>query len=482
MPLSMEEEEAFVGLPPSCRDVVPAEVGSLLGRPSLFLLLTKGLGAAFVAAVVVVMLMRQSPTASVAGKMHASDFVSFAVSQEGAPPPGVPPAAGAVPAAPAPAPPPPEGEPKSPPFSPLLFCWAMVRSVGYEPDLLSAQFYNKAGIFGCESHTVFSNGGLAHVADAKVTEVVAPESSMGDFADEGTATSSWLNTLVFFKAWEMVIADGKWWTSDWTVKVDPDAVFFPHRLAERIEQHTSGLNAEPTWVGNCDRIWHPDDPKMKLFGSLEIFSRNAIGTYKAFGQQCRDELPWKGWGEDMFMQECMKKLKVRAINGTDYLGDKRCHDAPCTDINKVVFHDFKQVDTFFQCWGQSMGSERVYLEEQERLRKIAEQQRREAEEAARLARIAQEKQEAEEAARLEREEQQRQEEAARVQAAVEAAEQERGRQQLLAQEAAQKHEQEMKRKAAQAAAARKQSSSNVVQLGHEREAAKAVVEELFIRK
>merc|ERR1719189_1548920 len=278
-----------------------------------------------------------------------------------------------------------EADVKPAPFAPLLLCFVMCRVTGYEPELLNAQFYNKAGIFACDEHKVYSTGGVAHIGSLLATEVVAPEANVGDFSDEGTATDSWLNTMTFIKAWDLLIDEGRWWTNDWTVKVDPDAVFFPDRLRTKVEPHTGGLNAAPLWVGNCDRVWHNSQPHLKLFGSLEVFSRNAIGTYKAYKEKCRKDLPWQGWGEDMFMQECMKHLKVKAINGTDFLGDKRCYDAPCTDIHKVAFHDFKAVKPFFQCWGQSKGSERVYREEQERLKKLAEKQKRELERAEKLA-------------------------------------------------------------------------------------------------
>jgi len=271
------------------------------------------------------------------------------------------------------------------PFSPLLLCWAMVRVKGYEPEILSAQYYNHAGIFACDKYKVYSTGGVAHVGPIEAEEVAAPKATVGDFSNAGTATNSWLNTLTFMKAWDLIIKEGLWWTNDWTVKVDPDAVFFPDRLRMKLDPHTGGLNAQPLWVGNCDRVWHNSKPHLKLFGSLEVFSRNAIGTYKAYKSKCRTDLPWHGWGEDMFMQECMNMLNVEAINGTDFLGDKRCYDAPCTDIHKVAFHDFKAVKPFFQCWGQSKGSERVHRKEQERLQLLAKQQAREREEAKQLA-------------------------------------------------------------------------------------------------
>lgn len=313
-----------------------------------------------------------------------------------------------------------EKEVEPPPaFAPYLLCFSVVRATGYEPELLDAQFYNKAGIFSCDQHKVFSTGGPVSIGSIPATEVIAPKDKVGNFQDKGTATDSWLNTLTFIKAWDMLIEEGHWWTNDWTVKVDPDAVFFPDRLRKKVDAHTGGLNAQPLWVGNCDRVWHGSKPHLKLFGSLEVFSRNAVGTYKAWGKTCLNDLPWQGWGEDMYMQECMKKLKVKALNGTDFLGDNRCYPAPCTDINRVAFHDFKAVKPFFQCWGQSKGSERVFYEEQERLKQLAEKQRLEREEAERLAaqrlaeeRMIAEKEKAEQLAAQEREKQQLEREAA----------------------------------------------------------------------
>jgi len=374
-------------------------------------------------------------------------------------------------------------EERIPPFAPLLFCWAMSRSSGYEPDLLSAQFYNKAGIFACDSYHVYTTGGATRIGDIETTEVVAAKDLIGDFKVTGTATDSWLNTATFMKAWDMVIEDGTWWRSDWTVKVDPDAVFFPDRLRTKIEPHTGGLNAEPVWVGNCDRVWHDSTPHLKLFGSLEIFSRNAVGTYKAFGKNCRTMLDWQGWGEDMFMQNCMEMMKVKPINGTDFVGDKRCYDAPCTDINKIAFHDFKAVKPFFECWGQSKGSEKVYKIEQARLKKIADEQEKE--------RLKQEKllKEKLERERLEREKQEQarleQERLARErQAQAEAATRQA---EAVTREAAQRVAE--RRQAAREVALRKEQQQNMKH--HAVKAAKAAKEdgpmaakedELFVRK
>lgn len=218
------------------------------------------------------------------------------------------------------------------------------------------------GIFECDEYAVYSNGGVMQLGGQMTIEIPAPTVRMGDLSVAGTTTSSWLNTLIFMKVWEMVTADGRWWSHDWTVKLDPDAVFFPDRLRFELLPHTTTvLDGPARYVANCDRTWHDEDPTLKLFGSLEVFNRNAVGTYKAFHQRCKSELKWKGWGEDFFMQNCFKMLGVDAVNGTHMLGDKRCYAAPCTDTSKVAFHDFKSVAPFIRCWTESRSRQNVMI-------------------------------------------------------------------------------------------------------------------------
>lgn len=231
----------------------------------------------------------------------------------------------------------------------------VVRTSSYEPELVKAQFDNGVGIFQCDEYEVFSNGGVIQVGWQNTVEIAVPPVQMGDLAVEGTTTNSWLNTRTFLEMWDMIITGGKWWDHEWTVKVDPDAVFFPSRLHEYLSVRTSTTDAY--YVGNCDRTWHDEPAKLKLFGSLEIFSRNAVGTYKAYNERCKAELPWHNWGEDFFMQICLEHVGVKALNGTAYFSDQRCHWSPCTDTTKVVFHDFKTTDQWFQCLGQSNQNE-----------------------------------------------------------------------------------------------------------------------------
>jgi len=226
-------------------------------------------------------------------------------------------------------------------------------------ELVNEQYSRRTSIFGCEEFSIYSNGGVIQVGSTTSKQIKTPSATIGDMSAKGVTTNSWLNTMIFIEAWEMVLEEEKWWSHAWTVKADPDAVFFPDRLQAKLQPfYPAGITDGPSLlVGNCDRTWGGEPKTLKLFGSLEIFSRNAIGTYKAFGGQCKKDLDWEGWGEDFFMQRCLKLLHVDTVNGTDLIGDKRCHAAPCTDTSKVAFHPFKSKGEYVNCWEQSMAAQ-----------------------------------------------------------------------------------------------------------------------------
>jgi len=240
---------------------------------------------------------------------------------------------------------------------PSLFCFSVVRVVkgSTEPDLLEAQYEKGASIFSCDKYSILSNGGSIYLAGRRTPEIDVSTVKLGHIGDKGVTTDSWVNTAIFMEAWNMIGADGVFRTCDWTVKVDPDAVFFPQRLAPQLTPHTeSGGNGY--FVNNCGAFvqfgWS------EFYGSLEVFSQVAVEKYlvKANQDRCRNELEWDGWGEDLFISQCMGTiLGVDHIDLFDMLGDKRCVAAPCTDTTKVAFHDFKDSGSWFDCWRQSGG-------------------------------------------------------------------------------------------------------------------------------
>jgi len=241
---------------------------------------------------------------------------------------------------------------------PSLFCFSVIRVTkdSSEPDLLEAQYEKGASIFSCDAYSILSNGGSIYLAGKQTPEIDVSTVKLGHIGDKGVTTDSWVNTAIFMEAWKMLDADGVFRTCDWTVKVDPDAVFFPRRLAPRLTPHTeSGGNGY--FVNNCGAFvefgWS------EFYGSLEVFSKTAIETYlKPESQKmCEKNLEgWEGWGEDLYISQCLGAvLGVKDLDLFDLLGDKRCVDAPCTDKTKVAFHDFKDPGSWMTCWEESGG-------------------------------------------------------------------------------------------------------------------------------
>jgi len=230
----------------------------------------------------------------------------------------------------------------------------VVRTHGYELPMVKAQQRIGASIFGCDEYQVFSDGGEVEVlgidpAGVEIRTIVIPsiKKKMGNLNDKGVTTNSWLNTETFLQVWNLLDKqDGRWLRHDWVVKVDPDAVFFPERLRQKLVVQTySGANF---FVMNCDK-YNP----VALYGSLEIFSKTAFANYLKGQWRCRNNLKWHGWGEDFFMSHCLDYLHVEHINDFSLIGDKRCHYAPCTDPSKVVYHDYKKLSDWMHCWNVS---------------------------------------------------------------------------------------------------------------------------------
>merc|ERR1719203_729203 len=115
---------------------------------------------------------------------------------------------------------------------------------GYEPELVSAQVKSFAGIFGCNDFAVFS------VANVELGSGIRTIKIHQRSSDRGTWTS-WLNTENFLLAWNQIIDERRFLCYDWTVKVDPDVVFFPGRLRAHLQKLASGGGAAPLYIKNC---------------------------------------------------------------------------------------------------------------------------------------------------------------------------------------------------------------------------------------
>lgn len=227
--------------------------------------------------------------------------------------------------------------------NPSLFCFSVARAIGYEAELMEAQHAEGVSIFNCDEYTVVTVTGKKVVLGYPWKQDPPPDAT----ADSPLTTSACL------EAWSLILQDGGFRYHDWIVKVEPDAVFFPKRLRQRLrpsilrpDRPARGSNV---FFLTCDR----DVGAPTMLSSVEVLSRGALDTYGRGAERCRRDLPWRSWGEETFMQKCLESLMVGAVFDAGMLGDSRCHPAPCTKWPMVAFHNFSSVGSYFKCWGQA---------------------------------------------------------------------------------------------------------------------------------
>jgi hypothetical protein len=75
---------------------------------------------------------------------------------------------------------------------------------------------------------------------------------------------------MFIQVWKKIGEAQYWARHNYVVKVDPDAVFFPNKLYEKLRGR--GVTAQGVYFENCKYVDYG------YFGDLEVFSKIAFGT------------------------------------------------------------------------------------------------------------------------------------------------------------------------------------------------------------
>jgi len=237
---------------------------------------------------------------------------------------------------------------------PSLYCFSVLMTDTYELELVRRQAGASAGIFDCEEFTVFSDKKTWIVQGMVDTQVIPTKISVAK-GKSWMMTHSWVNAEVFQRVWGWVCDHERYLEHDWTVKLDPDAVFLPERLKRHLGTEIPG----PKYMRNCDRN---EPPGFGMYGAIEVLSAKAVHllAHQGLANCTREmnwngkEMGWHGWGEDFFLQKCLDRLKVESSEDLGLLKDKNClvEPSPCT-TGQVVFHPFKTPTTYFQCLSQA---------------------------------------------------------------------------------------------------------------------------------
>jgi len=277
---------------------------------------------------------------------------------------------------------------------------------GYEPDLLAEQQRHNVGIFNCNESAVFSN--MSSLANGKPSPVQVHIVDTSLTVSYGGRWMTALNTPVFNKLWMEVVRLNRYRYHDWTVKVDPDSVFFPGRLRTLMRHHNETRNVHlevpvPANLGNCGMCKLPgheqetcashvrwvqkdgrscseavrltarlpphdcgcecddfscelpeaamylNNCKWGLHGPIEVLSRRTVAVFAAGLPRCVEMLK-KPWGEDKFLDQCLQALQVKRVDVFSLLSEIACGDqpAPCGK-HDVAFHPFKSIQSYFTC-------------------------------------------------------------------------------------------------------------------------------------
>mmetsp|Transcript_115919 Transcript_115919/g.361076 ORF Transcript_115919/g.361076 Transcript_115919/m.361076 type:complete len:543 (+) Transcript_115919:37-1665(+) len=233
--------------------------------------------------------------------------------------------------------------------APLLFCLSLMLPFGYEVDVMRAQWIHRAGIFQCMEHSIYSNESITLRNGNETLKTDVMEGSM--VVKFGGPWHSALNTDIFIRFWRKVVDDPRAASTQWTAKLDPDAVFF----AGRLQQVTRSLwgrgdPKKPVFLNNCHLGMH---------GPLEVISTQAIDVYRQRWRECVDGEPYSHKQEDFYMRDCWRLLGIKQVDifnllfESNWACDERSYTRdgrhPCFS-KQVAFHPFKSAAAYMQCW------------------------------------------------------------------------------------------------------------------------------------
>jgi len=240
-----------------------------------------------------------------------------------------------------------------------------------ELALLRGQKKFGVSIFACDAWDVFADVNVS-VGDYTT---IAVEDKFGEFHRiKRKETGTWVNWAMFYQVWVKIREVGKWEHSDYTVKVDADAVFHPGRLRNWLSTK-KGDSPHGLYFENCPNVQYG------FFGNLEVMTRTAVTVLTKYLENCHAifapcadqgcDWKWGPWGEDVFLQRCMDHHYVDKMEAFDMTVDGACesdrpadqkknkkwHATDCTKVSAPAAHPFKKPKDYFKCMSEMTGGQ-----------------------------------------------------------------------------------------------------------------------------
>lgn len=165
-----------------------------------------------------------------------------------------------------------------------------------------------------------------------------------------------LSTKAFALLWHHVVQQGEFRFAAWSVKVDPDCVFFPDRLQVLLggPEHREPSSGSGMFLLSCARRYSVEEP-------LQVLSRDAVAHYGGSAERCR-ELQRKHPREpDAYVQRCLLLLGASEREAWNLLSSTGClEETEGVDCGGtlVSYHPMPTVNEYRNCMQESSAADR----------------------------------------------------------------------------------------------------------------------------
>eukprot|EP00418_Pyrodinium_bahamense_P046248 CAMPEP_0179188938 /NCGR_PEP_ID=MMETSP0796-20121207/93784_1 /TAXON_ID=73915 /ORGANISM="Pyrodinium bahamense, Strain pbaha01" /LENGTH=599 /DNA_ID=CAMNT_0020893057 /DNA_START=19 /DNA_END=1818 /DNA_ORIENTATION=- len=227
-----------------------------------------------------------------------------------------------------------------------LFCYTVMLATGEEKQLMVFHASGRHGIFSCNEAMVLSSV-TVHLGNDFWTQVL-PGTDL--YVAKGGPWGTAMNTPVFIAVWSYIKNSRRYEHYDWSVKVDPDAVFLPWRLRKALTEpeFREAEMKKGVIIHNCGNTLH---------GPIEVMSRRALAIFTDNLHHCQRKPQ-----EDFFLSLCADKLGVDVHFRQDILADQGCllnggrlkdPDWWKCESGHAAFHPFKTLSALEGCYSRA---------------------------------------------------------------------------------------------------------------------------------
>jgi len=232
-----------------------------------------------------------------------------------------------------------------------LFCFSLVLPGVRQAALVKWQFEHNLGPFACDRSLVYATSDAGRRLRAELgMDRLRPAAARcdDDCASEGGGQ---LRTKAFALLWRQVVQEGEFRSAAWSVKVDPDCVFFPARLRSLLSgpRHAEPASGSGMFLLSCMR-------RHALEGPLQVLSRDAVALYGRSAERCGELQKKHPRRPDAYMHECLLRLGASEREAWSLLSSSGCL-GEAGGVNcggtLVSYHPLPTVAAYRDCMNES---------------------------------------------------------------------------------------------------------------------------------